>query len=56
MPPLLRQRHNAALGLFYQSSFGQRSNLGLRPLSLSHVLAITHGCLMMKAVLISVYL
>jgi len=30
---LLRQRHIAALQLFYKSSFGPRSNLGLRPLN-----------------------
>jgi len=28
-PPLLRQRHNAAIGLFYKPSFGPRSNLSL---------------------------
>ena len=32
VPPLLRQRHNAALGLLNMSSFGPRSNLSLRPL------------------------
>jgi len=31
VPHLLRQRHNAALGL-NKSSFGPRSNLSLRPL------------------------
>jgi len=29
VPPLLRQRHNAALGLLYKSSFDPRSNLSL---------------------------
>ena len=33
IPPLLRQRHNAALGLLYKSSIGPRSNLSLRPLA-----------------------
>jgi len=27
LPPLLRQRHNAVLGLFYKSTFGPRNNL-----------------------------
>jgi len=31
VPPLLRQRHNAVLGLLYLSSFGPRSNLSLGP-------------------------
>jgi len=33
VPPLLRQRHNAALRLLYKSSFGPQSNLSLRPCS-----------------------
>jgi len=37
IPPLLRQRHNAALGLLYKSSFRPRSNLSLRPLAQSKV-------------------
>jgi len=29
---LFRQRHNAAVGLLYMSSFGPRNNLSLSPL------------------------
>ena len=32
VPPLLRQRHNAALGLLYKSSFGPQSSLSLNML------------------------
>jgi len=32
VPPLLRQRHNAALGLLYKPSFDPQTNLSLRPL------------------------
>jgi len=32
IPPLLRQCHNAAVGLLYESSFGPRSNLNLSSL------------------------
>jgi len=37
VPPLLRQRHNAALFLFCKSSFRPRSNLSLRPWSMAYL-------------------
>ena len=47
LPPLLCQRHNAALEFLHKSSFGPQSSLRLRPLPLIYITSISYQQLLM---------